>query len=167
MRPALLRLVSQALPARGVVPPPAVETEVLPQQPGRSVSGHQRSLDRQRTRAAERVDQGAAAGGDRGPAGAQQDRGREILLEGSGNLPRAVSAPVQALARQVDAQRGDRTVDARVDAHRRLNDIHRRAAAGGLAELVDDGVLYALGRVAGVQRARIGRYLHGQGIVGA
>ena len=80
------------------------------------------------------------------PAGAHQDRRRQVLLERRLGLRAllAVSAPVQALPREVEAQRRRRAPLVQVQAHVGTAHVDRRALPEALAELVDDRVLHPL-----------------------
>ena len=76
------------------------------EQAGRDVRRHEGRLDGQRARPAERVQQAASGGGQLGPRRVQQQARGEVLLERRLHLElvRAVAAPVQALAAEVDAR---------------------------------------------------------------
>jgi hypothetical protein len=120
---------------------PTFETEACPQDARCHVVRDERSLDRERAGAAQRVDEARVArGGDRRPPGPQQHGRCQILLERRRPLRAAIAAPVQAVAREVDCHRGDVAVDVQVDAHVGRGRVHRGPAAALLPELVDDGV---------------------------
>ena len=125
---------------------PGLALGLRAQQAGRDVGRHQRRLDRQRPRPAQRVEQAGAGGGLARPGRVEQQAGGQVLLERRLHLDlvRPVAAPVQALAAQVDRDGHARAREVRVDAHVRRARVHRRPqAAGGGAELVDDRVLDA------------------------
>ena len=153
---ALARLEEQRIPQRGVVAAPVQEPEgrrgaglelrLRAQQTGRDVGRHERRLDRQRARPAQRVQQAGAGGGLARPGRVQQQSGGQVLLERRLDLDlvRPVAAPVQALAAEVDRDGHARAREVRVDAHVGRARVDRRPlAAGGGAELVDDRVLDA------------------------
>ena len=119
---ALLGVGDETAPESIVVAQPAVEAETAglgAQQPGGHVAGDEGRLDGQRAGPAQRVDQAAAGGGQRRPAGAHEDGRGEVLLERRGDLHTllAVAPPVQALAREVEAHRRLLALDVDVDAH--------------------------------------------------
>ena len=143
-------------PELGVVPVPVQEPEgrrgarlglrLGAQQAGGDVGGHERRLDRQRARPAERVQQAGAGGGLARPGRVQEQPGGQVLLERRLDLHLlgAVPAPVQALAAEVDRDGHARAGKVRVDAHVGRARVDRRPlAAGRGAELVDDRVLDA------------------------
>ena len=95
---AHLGRIHQGLPQRRVVTEPSQETEIAPTVVGRETRGHARGLDHQRPRAAHRVEEGRALGGERGPARAQQHAGGDVLAQRRLAGIAAPAAPVQALA---------------------------------------------------------------------
>ena len=145
---------AQRLPGGGIVLLPALEAESLAEEPRRDVGGDQGRLDRKGPRAAHRVDERAARRRDRGPAGAHENGGGEILLERRGALPAAIAAPVQALAGEVDRDRERPARRVGIDAKRRRVAVHGRPGAGFFAELVHDRVLHALRAELRVRDAR-------------
>ncbi len=140
-RSAVLGLLQQAVPGGRVVLPPAEESPVSAQQTGSDVGGDQRALDRKRPRSAQGVEQDAAVRGDLGPARAQQDGGGEVLLERCRGALLPIPAPVQRLAREVQAQGRLALVQVGMDLQIRTLGAHVGAAAETLAETVGDGVL--------------------------
>ncbi len=116
-RAPVARLVEQAAPERRIVTAPTQESEILAPKSRCGVGRDRRGLDAERARPAHRIDEaerlavGRRRRDERRPARAQQNRGREILLQRRGALRAAVAAPMQALARQVDRERRDVAVD--------------------------------------------------------
>jgi hypothetical protein len=99
---------------------------------------------------AHRVEQCAALGVDLRPAGAQQHRGGEILLQRRLALQLAPAAAMQRAAGKIQRQRGAVAAQAHVDAHVRLVGIHAGSLAVALAELVDHRILHPLRQVLAV-----------------
>ena len=94
--------VMQLFPQSSIMPAPAEEAEVVAAQPRCDVGRHQRSLDQQRARAAQRIDQAAAGRIHAGPAGTQQHGRSEVFLERRDALATTVAALVQRRAGQVE-----------------------------------------------------------------
>ena len=151
-----VRLRHEALPEARHVPRPAREAEALAQQARRDVPGEQRGLDRQGPRAAHRVEQRPPRRRDRRPAGADQHRGSEVLLERRGDRLRAVAPPVEALAGEVERHARLGAVEVDVDPQIRLRQVDRGAPPVALAKAVDDGVLDLLRPEDGVRDRRAG-----------
>ena len=113
-------------------------------RPGAMSAAISRRLDRKRAGPAHRVDESTAGRRNRRPAGANENRGCQVLLERGRALCSAVAAPMQAVARQVDRDRDGAAGRMHIDAKR-----WRIAVDGGprprpLAKLVDDRVLDSL-----------------------
>ncbi len=162
-RPGLLR---EPPPERRIVSLPAEEPEGAAGQPGRGVERHQRGLDHQRSRPAHRVEERAAGRRDLGPAGAQQHRGRDVLLERRRALARAVAAPVQALAGQIEAHARVVAAEVHVQPDRRPSGVDRGPLESELAEAIGHSVLDEQGAVVGVADRRVGEgAAHGKGRV--
>ena len=96
---------------------PAEETEILPARARRDVGGDHRRFDDQRARAAHGIEKLRRRLAFLRPAGAQQDARGKILAQRRLAGLRAISAAMQALARQVDGHRDVGTVGVRVHAH--------------------------------------------------
>ena len=138
---ALQGLGGEPLPQLRVVLVPGHEAELLAQQARGRVAEHERRLDEQGAAAAHRVEQDGLLGGPLGPAG-QADNGRgQALLERRLTRAGAVAAAVQAVAGQIQGERGGRALDVQVDADVRVEGVHVGPFAEALAELVGDGVL--------------------------
>jgi hypothetical protein len=120
---------------------PAEKAEVVAPEAGRAIRGHQRRLDGQRARAAHEIDERRARAPKARPIGEHQDGRRQVLLERRGGLARAPASTVQALAREIDADRRVVVFDVHVDPHARPRHVDRRARAGLVAQPVDDRVL--------------------------
>ncbi|MCY1292059.1 hypothetical protein D9M70_412710 [compost metagenome] len=134
---------------------------------GRDVGGDQSGLDQEGADPAHRVGQRPALGGDARPAGADQHRGGEVLLERRGALLQAVTALVQAVAGEVEGEDRLAALQAQVDAHVGVDLVDRRALAAALAQAVDDGVLDLERTEVGVVDAgAMAAELHGEAAIG-
>ena len=87
---------------------------------------HERAGAAHRVDEAERRAVAGSRGDEPGPAGAQQDRRREVLLQRRGALRPAIAAPVQALAGKIDRERRDVAVEMQVQLHIGRRDVDRR-----------------------------------------
>ena len=139
--PRLGRL-AQRRPGRRVVLPPALEPEPPAQQARRDAGRHQRRLDHQRAGAAHRIEEGAAPLRDLRPARAQQQRSGEVLLERRLDARLPVAAPVQRIAREVDAE--GRAFARETDADPQIGPVRVDRGPGSrrLADAIDDRVLH-------------------------
>jgi hypothetical protein len=165
---ALARLGHQLAPLHLVETAPAARRQAaMALQPGRDVGGHQRAFDQQRATTAHRVEQAAAFGMDLRPAGAQQHRRGEVLLERRIVLRQAPAAPVQRTAAEVDGDRGAALAQRQVDAHVRQLDVHRRPLQPFPAQAVHHRVLDPLRGEARVGDGGTGNMrVHRQGQLG-
>ncbi|VFT10908.1 Uncharacterised protein [Pseudomonas aeruginosa] len=186
-RRALLGFLVELAPQRRHVPQPIAEAPALAPEVRRDIGSHQRRLDQEGADAAHRVGQGTALGGDLRPAGTDQHRRRQVLLQRRGALLQTIAALVQAMPGEVQGEGRLAAVKVQVDAHVRIDLVHRRASAGALAQVVDDRILdlqrpemsvvdaRALAaelhrqRAAGVQVVfpvhRVDRHVHGLGVL--
>ncbi len=183
----LARFGEQRVPGPCVVAPPAQEAEgrgrsagpaartgalaLGAQQPRRHVTGHERRLDGQRARPAERVHQAAPGAGLLRPGRVEQHAGGQVLLQRRLrlHLVGAVAAPVQAVSAQVDREGHAAAGEVRIDADVRGVRVDRRPApATLLAQAVDDRVLDPHRAEPGVADAPVGTAeVHRQRLVGA
>src|SRR5690606_39795667 len=85
-------LAEKVAPCRRVMTAPARETEMFAMKSGRDVGRHPGRLDRQRSGAAERIDERAAIRVDLRPASAKQHRARKVFLQRRLALPFAPAA---------------------------------------------------------------------------
>ncbi|MNO56270.1 hypothetical protein D3C76_467820 [compost metagenome] len=136
-------------PQRRYVTEPGGEAPLLATQVRRHVGGDHGGFHQERADAAHRVGQSAAFGRDTGPAGTDQDGGREVFLERRRTLLQAIAALVQAVTGQVKRQNGFATIQAQVNAQVRVELVDGRTVALRGAQFVDDGVL-------DLQRAEVG-----------
>ena len=141
---ALFGLVEQRLPKLRLMAAPTKETIVRAQQAGRDIGGHQRSLDQQGAGAAHRIDQCAAVRGDLRPAGAQQHRRGEILLQWRDAGIAAIAALVQRPTGQIERDLCHRAAHQHMHAQVGRVGVDIRSFAADLTQAVDDGVLHAL-----------------------
>src|SRR6185295_2211520 len=98
------RFVDEALPQLSIVTAPANDTEVAAQQARCDVESHHRGFDDERARAAHRIDELARLRDCR-PATAQQHRRRKIFLQRRSDAACAISATMQAVAGEIEAER--------------------------------------------------------------
>lgn len=186
-RRALLGFLVELAPQRRHVPQPIAEAPALALEVRRDIGSHQRRLDQEGADATHRVGQGTALGGDLRPAGTDQHRRRQVLLQRRGALLQTIAALVQAMPGEVQGKGRLAAVEVQVDAHVRIDLVHRRTSAGALAQVVDDRILdlqrpemgvvnaRALAaelhrqRAAGVQVVfpvhRVDRHVHGLGVL--
>ncbi len=134
------RFFHQRAPEFAIVSAPTNESEVAAHRPGRDIERDERSFEHERTRAAHRVDEVAAARRDRRPAAAQQHRRRQILLERRSHAARPIRATMQTVAREVETQRRTLTIEAHIDAYVGLVKLNRRTLARACAYLIDDRI---------------------------
>ena len=80
------------------------------------------------------------------PAGQQDQRRRQRLVERAPRQDRPIAALVQRLAGAFQAEHGLVAVDVQVEADHRLVHVHARPPAAALDELIADGVLGRAGR---------------------
>jgi len=166
-RPARLGFRAQPRPGGRVVAEPALEAEARPQEPRRYVGGDERGFEHERARAAHGIHERRALGRERRPAGAHQYRGGEGFLERSGGRLRAVTPPVQALAREVDAERRLVVAQMQVDAHVGLRGVDRGTPTALGAQPVDDRVFHTQRRVVRMRDRGIGDHrIDGEGGLG-
>ena len=154
--PPLDRLGQQAVPQQRDVTQPAGEPPMLAQQAGRVVAGDPGGFDRQGARAAQRIDEGTAGGGDGRPVRFQQQRGGQGFLERSRDGGRAVAAPMQAVPRQVEADGGSTVAGEHMNPQIRPLPVHPRSPVKPGPKAVDDGVLDPLRAVMAVIDAGAG-----------
>lgn len=138
---ARARLLDERGPERAVVLEPAREARWGTHQPWGNVGGHQTCLDGQRARSAHGIDETSALRHHLGPAGEEEDGSRQVLLEGRERALHPVTAAVQALARQIDAQGGDVSIKIGVDPQIWPFELDGRSRPARLAESIDDRVL--------------------------
>ena len=133
--------VADALPQHRLVVEPVLEAPATTQQAGRDVGGHPRALDQQGAGPAHGVEQRCPTRGGLGPAGLQQDCRGEVLLERRLDAVAPVSAPVQAVARQVQAQRRVLAFEMQMDADVGVLGVDVRSRLAAVAEVIGDRVL--------------------------
>jgi len=161
--PPRLGLGALRVPQATVMAPPAAKTKARSvasaQQPGRRIGRQQCRLDEQRAGAAHRVGEATAGRGDRGPAGAQQQRRGDVLLERRRPARAAVAAAVERLAGEVERQLRRRitpgltALEQDVEAQLRIVEVDVRALSPPFAQPVDDGILGAQRHEVGVDGA--------------
>ena len=108
---------AEAPPQLAIMPAPAQESEIVPIERGSGVARDQRGLGEKSSGAAHRVDERPALGRNSRPPGAQQHRGRHVLLQRRPPALGPVAAPMQALPREVDRYQGGRPFDVQVQEH--------------------------------------------------
>ena len=114
-------------PERRIMLAPPLEPESLPQQSRCDVACDQGRFDRQRARAAHRIQKSAALLGNWQPPCTHEDSGREIFLQWRGDTAHPVSTLMQAFAGEVDAHGHAAALRMHVNAQVGLIGIHRRA----------------------------------------
>ena len=112
-------------------------------QTGRYVGRDQRRFEQQRAGAAHRIEQGTAIRGDLRPTRADQQRGREVLLERRATAVEPIAAPVQTLAGEIEADRGLRAMQMDVDGDIRLVGIDIGTTAVHVAEAIGECIFHA------------------------
>ena len=117
---------------------PLLEAERFPEDAGIYVAGHERCLDQNCARAAERIDEIRIAL----PSGELYQSGGKDFVDRSFALAHTIAAQVQALARGIERKSAIvvRNVDIEFDIG--VGDTNIRALAGRISEVVDDSVLY-------------------------
>ena len=151
---AHLGLAAQPRPQRRIVAAPADAAEVVALQARRDVAGDQRRLQRDRARAAHRIEQRLAGARPTRPVGEQEQRRGEVLLQRRGRAGGAIAAAVLALAGEIDADHGAVVVQVEVHLHVRAARVDVRPHAAFVAQLIDDRVLGLQRRVVRVRDAR-------------
>ena len=146
----LPRLGQQAIPQRRDMAQPAAEAPVVAQQPRSMIASDPSSFDRQGSGTAQRVQQGAARGGDGEPIGFQQQCGSQGFLQWRDHAGLAVTAPVQAVAGQVEADDSLVVPQLNMNAQIRSLAVDAGSAAALRPKAVDDGVLDPLSAVMAV-----------------
>ena len=166
--PPGLRGGNQRVPERRIESPPGMKTEALAQQSGRDIARHQGCFDDQSAAAAHGVEQFTTGGRDLRPASAQQQCRGEIFLQGRRQLPRPIATPMQAGAGKIQTQRQPTAMQAGIDADIGVRHIHVWTRAIDGAEMIDDGILDALGTEHRVTNAAPGAdKIHGDAGVGS
>ena len=139
---------------------------MLTLQVGRDIGGHQGRLNQKSTGAAHRVGQCSTRLGQRRPAGADQYRCRQVLLQRRGALLQPVTTLVQAGPGQVQRQLYLATVAMHVDAQVRAHLVDAGAAAIRAAQLVHHCILdLECAKVGVVDTGQAAGEIDGQGTI--
>ena len=134
----------QAEPQGRIVAAPPQETEPGSQRTGRDITRHQGRLDRQRTGTTHRIEKLTSRRRDIRPARTEQNGGCQIFLQRRLAAVDAITAPVQAVTGQIDADRRLVAIEVHIDPQIRLRQINRRPGAMPAAEMIDNGILHLL-----------------------
>ena len=120
---------------------PGEETEIIAPESRRPIGGDQRRFNAQRAGAAHRIEKLRALRRQLRPAAAQQHSRCDVLLERRFPGRAAVTAPVQAVTREVDGHGDVSAARMRVHPDTRALERHVRPRAGGEAQRIDNAVL--------------------------
>ena len=136
---------------------------MVARQAGRPAQRDPCCLDRQRARAAQRIDERRVGL----PAALQDQPGGQSFVERGLGLDRPVAALVQRLARAIEAEHRLVLMDVQVEADHRFVDVDAGPPAAPRHELVADGVLGLEGRILGVRDPRVADVaVHRQRVLG-